>query len=675
MHRLWLVWAVLGLVLLVSCHPSGTRTSAPTDHSKLAAPPVVVSTPIWNLPKTNPGPYTPLNGPAAAPGENGNGSMEGFLDELLQNGQAELRYIIDPLDGTYKSKVTIPKNFSGLLYLSGLNITSLNDKVIYVRFNFGRAMESITLPATITRGQGITPQTDIEVVALNITGHPFENLRLFYDLYDYHDYSATESPITDPRHDHLYCRGLRQEHDPTIPQGQVGCQNEGDTCLYSYAKIRDNGLAYRPNPEEDTLLFLNPTAPQINLNGGLEMINDTCLQARQKCLPDDSDLASLTALLACEGENVGTSADQLSWGMNLYFTAEGESEATGNKYSYRGPYRPINQNQWEIAEKAVWGKQGIYQIYPKTDEHGSHTSYNCLDASDLTTYNYACGLHSNLFPKTGRLALRSGVKYLGSSKDEIDAAGFINGSQTIHTKNGNGESNYLNGCNLRVAQFDAYRQEGIGSCNVTATIELLSIDPDTAKETIYTSTAEIKLQIIRPSKENYEGQEVLYSAMRSCTTSQGCASDQCCYNYRCWSKDIVAQCREEVKVEGNLQVGEICRSDFECTTLCCNSATSRCAIHINTANEQVLCGKSPGQSCISREWCRKENVTTCFIVKTVRTATGKQECALRCYNVPTYGYCREGICISPPIPPVPYFDPTEDPETRCAEAIDPPNDL
>ena len=666
MKTIWAM-AILGL-WLASCHPSGTRTTAAQPSSNTTLRPNY-SLP-WNLPKTNVGPYTPLNGPAAAPGENGDGSMEGFLDELLQNGQAELRYIIDPLDGTYKSKVTIPKNFSGLLYLSGLNITSLNDKVIYVRFNFGREMEAITLPATITRGQGITPQTDIEVVALNITGHPFENLRLFYDLYDYHEYNPdTEGPITNPRHDHLYCRGLRQEHDPTIPNGQVGCQNAGDICLYSYAKIKDNGLGYRPDAESDLYLFLNPSEPQINLNNGLLMINDTCRQARQKCLPDNPDLASLTNLLACGGENVTTSADQLSWGMNVYFTAEGEGETTGNKYTYFGPYRPLNQNQWEISQKAVWGPKGIYNYLP-----AAH-NYNCLDASDTTTYNYNCGLQSHLFPKTGRLDLRSGVRYLGSAADQIDEKVFIVGNQTITTKTGNGESNYLNGCNLRVAQFDAYRQEGIGSCNVTATIELLSIDPDSGKETIYTSTSEIKLQIIRPSKENNEGQEVLYSAMRSCTSSQGCASDQCCYNYRCWSKDIVAQCREEVQIEGNLQVGEICRSDFECTTLCCNSATSRCAIHINTSTEQVLCGKSPGQSCISREWCRKENVTTCFIVKTIRTATGKQECALRCYNVPTYGYCREGICISPPIPEVPYFDPTEDPETRCADAIDPPTDL
>ncbi|MBP5296557.1 MAG: hypothetical protein J6Y94_04415 [Bacteriovoracaceae bacterium] len=662
----------LGCLLLGGCHPSSSRTSsAALQHNpSLKTTPVSAAWP-W---KNNPDQYTPLHGPGAAPGENGNGSMEGFLDELLQNGQAELRYIIDPLDGTYKSKVTIPKNFSGLLYLSGLNITSLNDKVIYVRFNFGREMEAITLPATITRGQGITPQTDIEVVALNITGHPFENLRLYYDLYDYHDYDpAQESPITDPRHDHLYCRGLRKEHDPTIPFGQVGCQNAGDTCLYSYAKIRDNGLGYLLETPLDTYLFLNPTQTQINLSGGLEMLNDTCPQARQKCLPDHPNLASLTDLLACEGEGVTTSADELSWGMDVYFTAEGESEAHGHKYSYWGPYRPLNQNQWEISEKAVWGPKGIYNLHPKQYD-GQILTYNCIDAS-AAPYDYRCGLHSHLFPKSGRLDLRSGVKYLGSTKDEIDRYGFIDGPQSITTKNGNGESVYIDGCNLRVSQFDAYRQEGIGSCNVTATIELLSIDPDTSKETIHASTSEIKLQIIRPSKENYEGQEVLYSAMRSCTTSQGCASDQCCYNYRCWSKDIVAQCREEVQVEGNLQVGEPCRSDFECTTLCCNSATSRCAIHINTSTEQVLCSKSPGQSCISREWCRQENVTTCFIVKTIRTATGKQECALRCYNVPTYGYCREGICISPPIPAVPYFDPSEDPETRCANAIDPPNNL
>jgi len=672
LRPLWAVLNVLFLGLTLGrCQPASSTRLAATNNTVQNN----LTRPVFPWPKA--GDPAPVCGPAAAPGENGNGNMDGFLDELLANGQAELRYIIDPQDGTYKSKVTIPKNFTGPLYLSGLNITSLNDKIIQVRFNFGREMEAITLPATITRGQGITPQTDIEVVALNITGHPFENLRLFYDLYDYHDYDTAnnEEVITDPRNDHLYCRGLRQEHDPTIPLGQVGCQNEGDTCLYSYAKIRDAGLAWPADDSGDHgFLYINPQGPQINLAGGLFMNNDTCPQARQKCLPDNLSLENLTSILSCGGEATTTSSDEVNWGMDVYFTAEGESPATGHQYFYRGPYRPINQNQWEIKEKAVWGPKGIYGQYAKTNALGQHANYDCYDANS-NAYNYSCGLKSHLFPKSGRLDLRTNVKYLGSVEDQIAKDGHIQGLQTITTKAGNGASNYMDGCNYRASYFDAYRQEGIGSCNVTATIELLTIDPETNQETVHASSSALKLQIVRASKENNEGQEVLYSAMRTCTSSHNCAADQCCYNYRCWSKDIVAQCREEVHVEGNLQVGEVCRSDLECTTLCCNSATSRCGIHINTSTEQVLCGKSPGQSCISREWCRKENVTTCFIVKTVRTANGKQECALRCYNVPTHGYCRAGVCVSPPIPEVPSFDPTEDPETRCAEAIDPPNDF
>ncbi len=101
---------------------------------------------------------------------NNNGNQDGEVeqsvtDELFVNGRSELRHLIDPFDGTYKIKTTIPKNFSGFLYISGLNIQSLSSKILNVRFRFGRDLEPIEISGvTVGRGEGITPTTDIEVL-------------------------------------------------------------------------------------------------------------------------------------------------------------------------------------------------------------------------------------------------------------------------------------------------------------------------------------------------------------------------------------------------------------------------------------------------------------------------------------------------------------------------------
>ena len=72
------------------------------------------------------------------PSAPGNDSVGNSTDQILTNGQVELRHFVDPFDGTYKTKVTIPKNFTGLLYLCGINVSSLTSKVVSVRFRFGR---------------------------------------------------------------------------------------------------------------------------------------------------------------------------------------------------------------------------------------------------------------------------------------------------------------------------------------------------------------------------------------------------------------------------------------------------------------------------------------------------------------------------------------------------------
>src|SRR5690606_25996678 len=125
-----------------------------------------------------------------------------------------------------------------------------------------------------------------------------------------------------------------------------------------------------------------------------------------------------------------------------------------------------------------------------------------------------------------------------------------------------GDTDWMDGCNKRVSTFDSYANETIASCNVVATIEILATD-NSGQEIVLNTSSKVKLQLSRASTKNYDGQEVLYSSLNSCTNSSACGGNECCFNSRCWSKEIVSQCLEEVDIIGNLATGEVCSSDYE----------------------------------------------------------------------------------------------------------------
>jgi hypothetical protein len=585
----------------------------------------------------------------------GNGSGSGPTDGTLGGdsgitlgpGRAELRFIVDPFTGTYKNKVTLPKNFTGELYIAGLNITSLNDRLVSVRFNFGREIEPVEIPATITRGSGITPQTDIEVLALSMDDRPFQEIRLLYDLFDYNDYrdedgNETLDPITNPRDGNLYCRGLRLEHDPTFQSSSNNTRCDGfdgegnpinERCLYSYAKIVDAGL-FNPNQN----LFKVPTEPQIDLNGtnGMGYVGDSAELQLSKCLPDTNDRTTIEGVL---------NAQFLLSGSGVFGN---DLDVPGAFTQYRGPFRSIGINSWEIRANAL--------ITPVTSSQaGTGLFQATYDGTALTGYR------SFLFPRAGRMELQAGVEHFSSQ------APF--GLKSLNSRLTSGPTDFMDGCNLRVSNYDAHRNEGLSSCNVTATIEIVSRSQLTGQTEVLASSKDLKLQLIRPSITNFRGEEVLYSSMKTCSSSSACGSSECCFNNRCWSKELVSQCLEDVPVVGNRGIGQVCGSDFECSSLCCNQSTGTCAVHINTDTEQKLCSKAPGQACVSREYCRREFLSECFVVRTGTNIQGGETCALRCYSVPKFGDCRNGICI-PPLPrPIPQFDPSN---PDCSEAIDPP---
>jgi hypothetical protein len=577
-----------------------------------------------------------ITGSGANGSTNGNGAVGATTTTTttttaVTSQKVELSHLVDPFDGTYKKKLTLPKNFKGNLYIAGLNVASLTNKIVSVRFNFGVDKQSVVLNATVARAPGIVPKTDIQVLVLDMNAKPFNKMRLGYDLYDYNDYTdAKKEMVSDGRDGGLYCRGLKLEDDPTfIPMNNTStCSSATDRCLYSYAKVTDttlykdqvvNLLTYR--------VSAIPTHPQIWTQTSLNNYGDSV------CLPDDSDPIGINNLF---------DLNLVSLGFNdpINFIYPVTIPLLPSKFLgfYQGPYRAINDLEWQISGAALFsGTAGLFEYGP------------------IAT-NLKIGYHSLLFPRAGRLSLSSGINYLGSETHF--------GVRSKLTSDASGTTKFVDGCNLRVQNYDPATNESIGSCNVNASIEIFYMLD--GKEVNITTDKSIKLQLIRPSLTNFEGKEVLANSFKRCDSSSTCGGDECCFNSRCWSKDLVTQCVDQLPIIGNQEIGANCSSDFECSTLCCNQSTGSCAPHNPNGTNPNYCNKSSGQQCVAKEFCQQVPVVTCKIVKSGLKADGTTACTLRCPAVMTYGDCTAGSCVPPATPAVPNFDPND-----CSTAVDP----
>ncbi len=526
--------------------------------------------------------------------------------------KVELSHLIDPIDGTYKKKVTIPKNYKGNLYIAGLNFAAVSNRLLKVRFNFGVERQSIVLNTTLARAPGIIPKTDIQVLIVDLNKAPFANYRLPYDLYDYNDYGADPSldVVTDPRNGGLYCRGLRLEDDPTFNaiSETSRCNSATDKCLYSYAKVMDSSFY------DSSSLTASPTRPQV------WSTTQAFSQVNGMCLPDYS------------------LAEYNSW------KAIHLPSGLPSGYTYQGPYRPINQNEWHISSNA------IFSSVTDTSTH-YYGLFETGSSADKSTW-----YKSLLFPRAGKLNLGTNLMYWGSVTPLA--------TKSTMTSDSTGTTSYVGGCNLRALNYDTTMNEAMSACNVTATIEVFYTVE--GKEVSVTTDKSIKLQLIRQRKTQAEGKEVLSSAFKRCESSSTCGTDECCYNSRCWSKELVTQCVDQVPVVGNQEVGSNCTSDYECSSLCCNQSTGSCAPHTPNGTAPVLCSKSAGQSCVAQEFCAKEYVPTCKVVRTGYRSDGTMTCDLRCPAVETYGVCKQGMCYPPVNPPVPTYNPND-----CSNAVDP----
>lgn len=562
------------------------------------------------------------SGSSSGSGSLPNGTGVGSSDTTLQSVKVELSHLVDPFDGTYKKKVTIPKNYKGNLYLAGLNVGALQDKLIKVRFNFGIDKQSVVLDATVARAPGIIPQTDIQVLVVDMNSRPFSKMRLGYDLYDYNDYTSTadalaKEPVQDARDNGLYCRGLNLEDDPTFDSStstNATCSLGTDKCLYAYAKVTDATMY-----NSSTGLTTIPTRPQIwTLPSGVRTPS-IATASTSMCLPDYEDVIGFNDLF--EQVLTGLNYNDLILGMR-----------------YRGPYRAINTASWKIQGNAIFNStKGLFEVANST----------------LDPYT---GFRSLLFPRAGKISLSQDVRYFGSAS-RFGLRGSLVADST-------GTSKYVDGCNLRVMNYDVATAENISSCNVNGSIEIFYYKD--GSEVNITTDRSIKLQLIKASTTNSEGKEVLTSAFKRCETSSTCGSDECCFNSRCWSKELVTQCVDQVPVNGNRPTGEVCSSDFECSSLCCNQSTGSCQPHNPNGTVPALCNKTAGQRCVAREFCKPEYVATCKIVKNGTNPDGTVACTLRCPAVETYGECTAGYCVPPAVPAIPAFDPTD-----CSQAVDP----
>jgi len=592
-------------------------------------------------------------------GDNVIGDGDNGLDtsnEIIES-KVEIRHLIEPEvdtnsnSGKYTRKLTLPKNYNGLLYIAGINIASLSSRNLRVRFRFGLNSSPITLPATVSIGAGITPQTNVEVLIVDMRNRPFNNIQLPYDLFDYNNYefdpnaTAGANQLTEPvdynRDENLFCRSLKLEDDPTFTGSLAdGCTETSDTCKYAYAKVVDKGLV-----DNITGTAILPT--EINVAGDGSIYEDDSDDIKiKRCLPDDPSLGAFEY-----DEDVSFAS---------FGTVRTINDPDGNnvgQFVYQGPYQANDFTNWQIKEAAILSPSfGVFGDHNNLD--GDATSMGLLEGNN--------GFKSKLFPLYTKFNLVSGIEYLGSSQADDQ--------KTLKTTLTNGESQYMDGCNERVSTEDVYTGEHVGSCNASAKIEIIAIEDD-GTENIIDSTNEVKLQLVKPEEIRSSGENLLLSSFQSCSSSSQCGSSSCCINKRCWSKTIVSQCVEDLENFGNKETGDSCSSDHECSSLCCNNANGRCATHTPGAEEPVLCSKPSGQSCIAKEFCQKHPVTRCFIVKTGFDAQGGETCALRCYNFEEFGDCvagigqNQGICVPPEVPEQPVFNP-DDP-ARCDDAISP----
>lgn len=555
--------------------------------------------------------------------------------------------------GSYVRKMTLPKNFAGRLYVAGINIGTLMNRIVKVRFKFGVGREPVTITGTIVQAPGITPQTSINVIVLDLRSEPFRNIRLPYDLFDYTDYGASDTPTQNNLDSGLYCRGLKVEDDPTF-QGVGACDGNqaGEECLYAYAKILDQGLVKNVS---GTLVPITPTLPQVMSTTGTYYYQDTVVQHLKKPIVDAAPAGN--SYLFSQAATGNSATANITFAASLFSAKVFPTD--GATYYYQGPYRLINTASWEYQFSDLVGSS------PSTDKRlfKSSIAYtgpvNFPDNPTQTTVYY----QSFMFPLATKLNLSMGVPHLAS-------ATYTGTRSEVPTLAAAGSTLWMDGSNARV-QSKNTDLEHVGSCNVTSSIEIIAKDSNNV-DYVVAVARDVKLQLVRPAQYATDtGNEVLYTNFKTCSSNASCGSSECCFNSRCWDEGLVSQCFDSTSIQGNRTTGDACVSDFQCLSICCNRTTGLCASHNTILTSPVLCSKPIGDTCIAKEWCQRSPVTKCLIVKTGTDSQGNVTCRQQCYTTNEYADCKAGICVPPFQDTISPFDPNA--ANACDDAVDPPS--
>ena len=620
---------------------------------------------------TNPDSGTSGEGNGALPDDGGIGNLDG--QELP--ARARLSFLVDPENGSFTRKLSIPQNFQGLMYLRVNNADALIGRNVTVRFRFGLGQVAVDLDNVPVRtAPGILPGLDLQFVTLDFNNREFEDIRLLYDLYDYNNYNEGDTPVTDPLDNMLYCRGLRLEDDNTFAGGGTDtlCDEPGERCLYAFANVEDSALG-RISNVNGAMFRPRPTKPQINLGTGVsDYLSPSETQSREnnalKCLPDNGRIRR-----SSDGSTSFLDyASTLNTTIPLVNTDDPSSvlvspdspvhQVNGRNYYFLGPYVPLSTGLWQIQpQAAIWD-----HVEQGTEPVG-------LFMRSLSCNGVDCGAVSLKFPRSGvRVNSPANTQYLGSASalgtltpnQPFDSSTIDRGFNQIVS---NGDTLFMDGCNLRVQTITPGTTEGIDSCNVTGSIELVVKNGSNLPEEIIDQTNALKLQLTRASSFNAAGEQVLKSGFNTCNSSSQCKSNECCYNDRCWNSSLVGECEEDAISSGGFVIGEPCSSDFACTSLCCGPQGT-CAPHSNNpAAGDALCNKPQGGTCIANSWCEQSPVEDCRIIRTGTDDAGNITCNLVCFNRLEHGECVNNRCQAPISDPRPDFDPN-----NCAGAEDPP---
>ena len=603
----------------------------------------------------------------AGAGAGTTGSSSGGATSILP--KVEIRHLIEPNlssdpnyssgtgyggGGSYVRKLTLPKNFQGKMYLAGINIASLSDRLVKVRFKFGVGRDSITIPAVVSRAPGITPQTDIHVLVMDMRSEPFRNVRLTYDLFDYNEYDASQTPVQDNRDTGLYCRGLRVEDDPTfVGVGQCDGLQPDEECLYAYAKVLDQGLVKETVSGSSTVLVpITPTHPQVKSVTGSSYYQDNMTANLKKPLSDSymgPFKMSELAVPANSTDSINLDFLLSSTPFTLDWAAKVINSAT---YHYRGPYRLVNKAEWHFKFSDPVGTKRLFK------NSRPYTGPAVAIPENNTVY-----YGSYLFPLATQMDLSAGVSHL-SSNTWTD----VRSETTLAVP---GKSLWMDGANARAISKNS-DLEHIGSCNVSASIEIIARD-DNNNEYVIALSDEVKLQLVRPIQHYTDlGTDVLYSNFKTCSSNATCGGNECCFNNRCWDQTLVSQCYDNSSTQGNKPVGDSCLTDMDCSSLCCNRTSGLCAPHNSLLSPAVLCSKPIGDFCIAKEWCQKTPVVKCLVVKgPPDPATGGATCYQQCYTTLEHGDCKSGTCVAPFQETIPVFDPAAD--GACDNAVPAPS--